>query len=182
MHLCHKILNETSIIKKSNLCEFLGHSWLQNWASNFLLDSPAPLILNSHFFPKKVQFETLKKQNSLLKSILPFSGNIQFAECDHPNEAKLLHGLCHIEYCAIIAYTATLVQFHGQYDAEFFEDLTGIIGDEGRHCEQISSFLKKVYDIEYGDLPVHSAILDGLNSTIHSLPERILVKYSKIAN
>lgn len=92
-----------------------------------------------------------------------------------PNEAKLLHGLCHIEYSAIIAYTSTLIQFHGEYDWQFFEDLSGIIEDEGNHCDQLASFLKDTYNVEYGSLPVHSAILDGLTATSTNLAERLLV-------
>ncbi|KAL4511940.1 hypothetical protein ABPG72_012785 [Tetrahymena utriculariae] len=115
-------------------------------------------------FPENVQSSNVKDINQFLKDN-KISKKIQ-----------LLHSLAHIEYNAMKSYLDTSIRFldnvKSEQKFEFFKDIMRVSCEESEHFILLSDRLSQD-SIVYGDIPVHTGLIDNVKNSINCPLTRI---------
>jgi len=91
----------------------------------------------------------------------------------------LLHSLAHIEFNAMKSYLDTALRFSHTIEniqdrCEFLCDMLEVSSQESDHFQLLLQRLGKD-GVNYGDIPVHSALVDNVKRSMDHLDKRIAV-------
>jgi uncharacterized ferritin-like protein (DUF455 family) len=94
--------------------------------------------------------------------------------------ASLLHSVAHIEYSAIDLALDAAYRFPN-LPLQYYQDWLDVAKDEIRHFELLVELMKE-YDIQYGDLPVHTGLFDASMRSLELIPRMALIPRYMEAN
>lgn len=130
---------------------------------------------NELHFEEKYEPLTLEEPSykSFLNVVLPKEVKQRKYFDTIDGKAKLLHTICHIEYCAVDLALDAAYRF-SHLPKEFYQDWLEVAEDEIRHFKMCESILNQL-GYEYGDFEVHTNLFEAMKRTTTLLSRMAIV-------
>ncbi len=128
-----------------------------NFYKNFLNED---MIFEENYMPLNLEEPSYK---SFLKIVLPKEVKQRKYFDTIEGKAKLLHSICHIEYCAVDLALDAAYRF-ANLPKEYYTDWLEVAEDEIRHFKMCEGILNTL-GYEYGDFEVHTNLFEAMKKT-----------------